>query len=193
MILVRATVPFNPLKNLPIDVLKLDILFFQKSWDIRRERIVVSNVINMAKELDIKTIAEGVEDMDTVEFFKKSRLYCNPGICFAKPMPQEDFEHLLTDNQDGSLKVVKPYGLSSIIEKRTARSDTIASGTVRFSVIPFFSYTITIIGLILFNFSGILRKGDIQQDSHQGSDDNRGFSEDCGNPCRECGQGGGCL
>lgn len=30
---------------------------------------------------------------------------------------------------------------------------------------PFFSYTITIIGLILFNFSGILRKGDIQQDS----------------------------
>ena len=34
----------------------------------------MSNVINMAKELDIKTIAEGVEDMDTVEFFKKSRL-----------------------------------------------------------------------------------------------------------------------
>ena len=31
----------------------------------------------------------------------------------------------------------------------------------------FFGYTITIIGLILFNFSGILWKGDIQQDSHQ--------------------------
>lgn len=52
----------NLLKNLPIDVLKLDILFFQKSRDIRRERIVVSNVINMAKELDIKTKYEGVED-----------------------------------------------------------------------------------------------------------------------------------
>lgn len=62
----------NLLKNLPIDVLKLDILFFHKSRDIRRERIVVSNVINMARELNIKTIAEGVEDMDTVEFLRKA-------------------------------------------------------------------------------------------------------------------------
>lgn len=92
----------NLLKNLPIDVLKLDILFFQKSRDIRRERIVVSNVINMAKELDIKTIAEGVEDMDTVEFLRKAGCNVIQGYVFAKPMPQEDFEHLLTDNQDGS-------------------------------------------------------------------------------------------
>ena len=53
-------------------MLKLDILFFHKSRDIRRERIVVSNVINMARELNIKTIAEGVEDMDTVEFLRKA-------------------------------------------------------------------------------------------------------------------------
>ena len=83
-------------------MLKLDILFFQKSRDIRRERIVVSNVINMAKELDIKTIAEGVEDMDTVEFLRKAGCNVIQGYVFAKPMPQEDFEHLLTDNQDGS-------------------------------------------------------------------------------------------
>lgn len=94
----------NLLKNLPIDVLKLDILFFQKSRDIRRERIVVSNVINMAKELDIKTIAEGVEDMDTVEFLRKAGCNVIQGYVFAKPMPQEDFEHLLTDNQDGSFE-----------------------------------------------------------------------------------------
>ena len=94
----------NLLKNLPIDVLKLDILFFQKSRDIRRERIVVSNVINMAKELDIKTIAEGVEDMDTVEFLRKAGCNVIQGYVFAKPMPQEDFEHLLTDSQDGSFE-----------------------------------------------------------------------------------------
>ena len=94
----------NLLKNLPIDVLKLDILFFQKSRDIRRERIVVSNVINMAKELDIKTIAEGVEDMDTVEFLRKAGCNVIQGYVFAKPMPQEDFEHLLTDNQEGSFE-----------------------------------------------------------------------------------------
>ena len=75
----------NLLKNLPIDVLKLDILFFHKSRDIRRERIVVSNVINMARELNIKTIAEGVEDMDTVEFLRKAGCNVIQGYVFAKP------------------------------------------------------------------------------------------------------------
>ena len=51
-------------------------------------------------------------DMDTVEFLRKAGCNVIQGYVFAKPMPQEDFEHLLTDNQDGSLKVVKPYGLT---------------------------------------------------------------------------------
>ena len=50
----------NLLKNLPIRVLKLDILFFQRSVDKVRERIVVRNIINMARELKIRVIAEGV-------------------------------------------------------------------------------------------------------------------------------------
>ena len=84
-------------------MLKLDILFFQKSRDIRRERIVVSNVINMAKELDIKTIAEGVEDMDTVEFLRKAG--CNViRDMFCKAHAQEDLNICLTDNQDGSFE-----------------------------------------------------------------------------------------
>ena len=66
-------------------MLKLDILFFHKSRDIRRERIVVSNVINMARELNIKTIAEGVEDMDTVEFLRKAGCNVIQGYVFAKP------------------------------------------------------------------------------------------------------------
>lgn len=84
----------NLLKNLPIDVLKLDILFFHKSRDIKRERIVVSNVINMARELNIKTIAEGVEDMDTVEFLRNAGCNVIQGYVFSKPVPLEEFERL---------------------------------------------------------------------------------------------------
>lgn len=84
----------NLLKNLRIDVLKLDILFFHKSRDIGRERIVVSNVINMARELKIKTIAEGVEDMDTVEFLRKAGCNVIQGYIFSRPVPQEEFERL---------------------------------------------------------------------------------------------------
>ncbi len=84
----------NLLKDLPIDVLKLDILFFQKSKDIRRERIVVSNFINMAKQLEIKTIAEGVEDENTVEFLRSAGCDMIQGYIFAKPMPQAEFEQI---------------------------------------------------------------------------------------------------
>lgn len=85
----------NLLKELPIDVLKLDILFFQKSRDLRREHIVVTNFIHMAKQLEIKTIAEGVEDVATVDFLKKAGCNIIQGYVFSKPMPKEDFERLL--------------------------------------------------------------------------------------------------
>ena len=84
----------NLLKDLPVDVLKLDILFFHRRKDLRRERIVVSNFIHMAKQLEIKTIAEGVEDRDTVEFLRAAGCNAVQGYIFSKPMPQEEFERM---------------------------------------------------------------------------------------------------
>lgn len=85
----------NLLKDLPVDVLKLDIMFFHKSKDLNRERIVVSNFINMAKQLKIKTIAEGVEDTDTVAFLQSAGCDVVQGFVFAKPMPQQEFRNML--------------------------------------------------------------------------------------------------
>ncbi len=90
----------NLLKNLKIDVLKLDIMFFRKSRDITRDRIVISNVINMAKELRIKTIAEGVEYVETVDFLKASGCDMIQGYVFARPMSAEMFEKTLS-RKDG--------------------------------------------------------------------------------------------
>ena len=87
----------NLLKNLPIDVLKLDIMFFHKSRDMGRERIVISNFIHMAKELKIKTIAEGVEDTDSVEFLKNCGCDVVQGYTFFKPMPLEEFDRLVKE------------------------------------------------------------------------------------------------
>lgn len=87
----------NLLKNLSIDIVKLDIMFFRKSSDIRRERIVISNIIHMAKELQIKTIAEGVEYTETVEFLKTAGCNIVQGYVFARPMPVESFEKLLKE------------------------------------------------------------------------------------------------
>ena len=90
----------NLLKNLKIDVLKLDIMFFRKSSDISRERIVISNIINMAKELKIKTIAEGVEYVETVEFLKAAGCDVIQGYVFAKAMSVEAFELMLYEKEN---------------------------------------------------------------------------------------------
>lgn len=87
----------NILKNLPIDVLKLDILFFRQGVDIRRERIVIANIVAMAHELNIRTIAEGVENAEQVEFLRTIGCEVVQGYVFAKPVPLVDFERLVLD------------------------------------------------------------------------------------------------
>lgn len=85
----------NILKDLPIDVLKLDILFFRQGVDVRRERIVIANIVAMAHELNIRTIAEGVEEMEQVEFLRATGCELVQGYVFARPMPLTDFEALV--------------------------------------------------------------------------------------------------
>ncbi|MEQ2455705.1 putative bifunctional diguanylate cyclase/phosphodiesterase [Flavonifractor hominis] len=94
----------NLLKNLPINVLKLDIMFFRKSIDKRRERIVVRNIIQMAKELDIRVVAEGVEAEESLEFLRAAGCDIAQGYLFAKPMPLEQFERLVEEKKDGPWK-----------------------------------------------------------------------------------------
>lgn len=98
----------NVLKDLPIDVLKLDILFLRKSRDLKRERIVISNVITMARELGIRTVSEGVESVEQVEFLRSKGCDLVQGYVFAKPMPAADFDALLARLDGGPL----PYAQS---------------------------------------------------------------------------------
>ena len=86
----------NMLKKLPIDVLKLDILFFKKDVEITRERIVISHILAMAKELNIRTIAEGVETVEQVHFLRSAGCDVVQGYVFSRPIPQEYFDQLIS-------------------------------------------------------------------------------------------------
>ena len=97
----------NVLKELPIDVLKLDMLFLRKSQDIKRERIVVSNVIAMAQQLGIRTVAEGVESAEQVEFLKAKGCNLVQGYVFARPMPEADFDALLDSLGDLAMSLAR--------------------------------------------------------------------------------------
>ena len=85
----------NLLKSLPIDVLKLDILFFTRDADHCRERIVIANILHMARQLHIRTIAEGVEALEQVAFLRDAGCDMVQGFVFARPMPLDEFDRLL--------------------------------------------------------------------------------------------------
>lgn len=91
----------NTLKDLPIDVLKLDMLFFKKGTDARKARIIVANVIRLAKELNIRIVAEGVEEPDQVEFLRESACDVIQGFVFERPIPARDFRELLRKDPTG--------------------------------------------------------------------------------------------
>lgn len=83
----------NSLKDMPLDILKLDAGFFRsENADNNRSHIVVAEALQLAKKLNMTTVAEGVEDKEEVDFLAAEGCSMIQGYYYAKPMPREDFE-----------------------------------------------------------------------------------------------------
>ena len=81
----------NSLKDMPLDVLKLDAEFFRGEESDGRGRIVVSEAIKLAQSLNMRTVAEGVEVKEQVDFLAGEGCDMIQGYYFAKPMPKNDY------------------------------------------------------------------------------------------------------
>lgn len=81
----------NSLKDMPLDVLKLDAGFFRGERGGERGEIVVAETIKLAKNLHMKTVAEGVEEKEQVEFLAKQGCDLIQGYYFATPMPKDEY------------------------------------------------------------------------------------------------------
>ena len=89
----------NVLKDVQVDVLKMDMMFmFKAKYDGRAETII-SSVIRMAKWLNIPVIAEGVDKAEQVDFLRSVGCDFIQGFYFAKPMPAKDYEKLISDQE----------------------------------------------------------------------------------------------
>ena len=81
----------NSLKELQIDVLKIDADFFRGADAQERGLLIVSEVIDLAKKLDMKIVAEGIESREQVDFLTEQQCDLIQGYFFAKPMPVTEF------------------------------------------------------------------------------------------------------
>ena len=82
----------NSLKELQLDVLKLDADFFRGEESQERGMVIVSEVIDMAKKLNMKIVAEGIESREQVDFLTEQECDLIQGYFFARPMPVAEFE-----------------------------------------------------------------------------------------------------
>ena len=83
---------FNILKDIEIDILKIDKEFFQNLENNTRAQIIIEAIINMCRKLKIITVAEGIETKDQVDFLKQIGCDIIQGYYFSKPITVAEFE-----------------------------------------------------------------------------------------------------
>ncbi|WP_081675324.1 EAL domain-containing protein [Butyrivibrio sp. LC3010] len=80
----------NLLKDYEFDVLKFDMKFLQNFGSNPKETAIWENVINMAEEIGIQTLAEGVETIEAWDFLKRVGCEKAQGYFFGRPMTKEE-------------------------------------------------------------------------------------------------------
>lgn len=79
------------LSRLPIHELKIDRCFISQMCSSRNDLWIVENTLKLARALNLETVAEGVEDADTVSLLHKLGCHRLQGYHFARPMPIDTF------------------------------------------------------------------------------------------------------
>ncbi len=83
------------LSSMPIDVLKMDRSFIVNMHNSKTAVQMVKLILDLAKEMKIPVIAEGVEDKTELMMLKEMGCDIVQGYYFSKPLPVEGFEELL--------------------------------------------------------------------------------------------------
>lgn len=87
------------LKDIDIDVLKMDGGFLKGSESNDRQKIIFGSTVQMAQKLKISVIVEGVETIENVNLMKEFNCSYAQGYFFAKPMSITDFRCIYKEGQ----------------------------------------------------------------------------------------------
>jgi len=82
---------FLYLKDFPIDTIKIDKAFIDHLEDDEKTRRITASIIYLAKQLELKTVAEGVESVEQVEWLYKNGCDEIQGFYYSKPLSLEEF------------------------------------------------------------------------------------------------------
>ncbi len=85
----------NLLKDMPVDVLKIDMKFLSDSEENEKPMTILKNIVKLSEELKIVSLTEGVETEQ--QYMQLSEMGCKlfQGYYFSKPLPENEFEEYL--------------------------------------------------------------------------------------------------
>jgi EAL domain-containing protein (putative c-di-GMP-specific phosphodiesterase class I) len=90
----------NTLKDLPIDVLKIDMCFLRDMETNARAGTILTSIVRMTKWLDIPIVAEGVETYNHANFLKNIGCDHMQGYLFSRPLPPDEYLQVTWELKD---------------------------------------------------------------------------------------------
>ena len=95
---------FNVLKDYEFDVLKLDMKFLVGFSGNEKSKQLIRSVINLADQIGMKTLCEGVETMEQAEFLEEASCGRLQGYLYGKPL---SYDELMAKIKDGEYNLSK--------------------------------------------------------------------------------------
>ncbi len=77
------------LRHLPITTMKIDRCFVT---DLPHESAIASTILMLGRQLDLKIVAEGIENEQQLEWLKQNHCAIGQGFYFSQPLSLEEFE-----------------------------------------------------------------------------------------------------
>jgi diguanylate cyclase (GGDEF)-like protein len=85
----------NMLSDMPLDVLKMDMKFVRNIEKSEKDRRLVTLILDIARYLQVKVVAEGVETEGQMQILKDGGCNLVQGYYFSRPLPADEFEKLI--------------------------------------------------------------------------------------------------
>ena len=108
------------LKDVPVDVLKLDRSLLSSNCESERERAMLESILAFAHRLNMTTIAEGVETEEQLSFLRTSGCQRIQGFLMSRPMPAEEYrrhcDELRPESEDVLLTQTTSSAMNLLVE-----------------------------------------------------------------------------
>ena len=87
----------SQLRDIPFDELKIDQSFVHRAWANDTQRAMFDASLGLARQLNMETVAEGVEDFADWNFLRQQKCDVAQGYFIARPMPASSLPAWLAD------------------------------------------------------------------------------------------------